>query len=115
MFGCVGRWVGGGSGGSKGERGGGSKGSGEERHTRNAQGSAPGNDVPQAMNQVMHHGALYVTHHVPPEAVRVGEALRVCALLLLNEHAQLLGHHLRRRVHLHGGLQGGLRGAQGLL
>ena len=52
------------------------------------------------MHQVMHHAAPYATHHVPPEAVRVGEALRVCALLLLDEHTQLLGHHLRRLVHL---------------
>ena len=38
----------------------------------------------------MHHAAPYATHHVPPEAVRVGEALRVCALLLLDEVSQAL-------------------------
>ena len=62
--------------------------------------SARRNAALHAMRQVMHHAALYAAHHVPPEAVRVGEALRVCALLLLDERPQLLGHHLRRLVHL---------------
>ena len=62
----------------------------------------------QPLHNAMHPAALYVAfpnpnpdpnpnpspHHMPPEAVGVGEALRVCALLLFDEHA-LLGVWVR--------------------